>query len=206
MNIEEFNNFLCAETAWRKKELVYLNSLIADKVSCEKEILLKYSILALYSHFEGFYKTAIFKYIDFVLSHDLLLSQINISLLTVIIRKQYELQKIRSFEKDKELIEELLKINRIGQFEVKEIEKIKDFEGNLNQKNLISFLNKIGIEDKNLLNKTIKANWLVGLRNQIAHGSNFSVAYDQFLELKKYVEEMITLFAEILSSKSVEFE
>lgn len=206
MDIEEFNNFLNSETTWRKKEITYFNSLIYKESNYEKEILIKYGILALYSHFEGFYKAAIYKYISLIVSKNLDLTEINLNLLTVIIRKKYELQTNRLFEHDKKLIEALLSNKSLDHFELKEFESIKDLDGNLNDSTLKSILSKIGIDNAELIKSCRKANWLVKTRNQIAHGRNCSIGYTQFIELKIYVEEMITMFSEILSIKSLEFE
>lgn len=206
MNIEEFNNFLNSETTWRKKEMTYLDSLIFKKSNYEKEILIKYGILALYSHFEGFYKAAIYKYISFIVSKNLDIKKINLDLLTVIIRKKYELQTNRLFEHDKKLIEALLSNKSLDHFELKEFDSIKDLDGNLNDSTLKSILSKIGIDNDELIKSCSKANWLVKTRNHIAHGINCSTEYSQFIELKRYVEEMITMLSEILSTKSLEFE
>jgi len=215
MRIEEFQDFLDRDLAWRKKEISQLFMILSRSES--KNVVGKSMILLLYAHWEGFIKKSSKCYLKYVSDKN-----INLQALT----SNFEAIMLKRFARDcidsdsKNLSREFalmdkqrksanrpfkISLDVNNEFDTDFI----DTQYNLSSKVLESIIQIIGME----YNEAIKTREqyvdvnLVKNRNAIGHGSSLSdddtgdvsvLEVDQIANLKDFVIFMLDYFAEVL--------
>lgn len=83
--LDELNNSLSAQLAWRKKELSEIKYLIESNSipKYKKSVLIRSSVTMIYAHWEGFLKIAGRYYLEYISSQRLKNSELSTNLLTI---------------------------------------------------------------------------------------------------------------------------
>lgn len=178
-NLDLFTDAIELDIGWRKKELSNLLLMYNDS---NKEIVIKASILLLYSHWEGYIKNICKLYLEFVSSQSLKLVELNDNFKAISLKGRisevYKSSSTLTMKNELNFLE-LIKDDSNKTFKLKiNFKKEKDksiinTEDNLSFGVFTSFQDIIGIGEKECL-KTKKMyidNKLLNSRNKIAHGS-----------------------------------
>ena len=215
MRINEFQDFLQEDLAWRKMEISQLFMILNKSES--KVVVAKSMILLLYAHWEGFIKKSSKCYIKYVSDKNIPLNKLTGNFEAIMLKKY----AIECIEKDSNnLAKEFAFLNaqkkRANQpFSVSvDIEnefdnKVINTHHNLSSKVLESIIIAVGIEHNEAIKtreKYLDSN-LVNNRNTIGHGSilkgdvedNDSPTEDlQIVKLKDFVLSMLDYYSNIL--------
>ena len=74
--VSQLSDKLSEEIAWRKKELIYIKSLIEkNRYKSVESTLIRSGTALLYAHWEGFIKNAATSYVEFVARQNLKYSE-----------------------------------------------------------------------------------------------------------------------------------
>lgn len=206
--IEDLQQNLDYELAWRKKELAFMRSLITTKSSSkvpatEKvNCYIRSSITMLYAHWEGFVKIAGNFYLDYIVSQKL--QYVDLTNNFVALAAKRFLHELDSADK---VTAHMSVTNFFLSGLTKRCSYLMEIEtkSNLSSEVFREIIFILGLDYK--LYET-KANLideiLLKHRNHIAHGNysprNFPVDVDIFIDLHKNVIELMDLFADQISN------
>lgn len=214
MQVEDFEDFLDKDLAWRKMEISQLFMIL--NVAEAKDIVGKSIIFLLYAHWEGFIKKSSKYYLRYVSE-----KRINLKALT----RNFEAIMLKSFAREcidkdsKNLAKEFafmdaqckkgnrpfhIKIDVNNEFD----DELIDTQHNLSSKVLKGIIQIVGINYNNTI-KTREAFLDVSLlkyRNAIGHGSQIiqneeeisPLDFVRIEELKNFVVLMLDYYAEVL--------
>lgn len=215
MRIEEFQDFLDTDLAWRKKEISQLFMIL--KFVDTKEVVGKSMILLLYAHWEGFIKKSSKCYLKYVSNKNIKVQNLTGNFEALMLKRFAR----ECIDKDsKNLAREfalLDKQKKAGDrlFNIKidiDNESDSDFidtQHNLSSKVLKSIIQIIGIKYNDVIKtreQFVDVN-LLRNRNVIGHGSKLSIDsvdrvssldFDQIVKLKDFIVLMLDYFAMIL--------
>ena len=85
--IDQFQDYIDTEMAWRIKEVAHLTSVIGSSKSMAQRTIIRASIPLLYAHWEGFVKNSSSKYIEFISTLRLKFSDLEECLIVLGMRK-----------------------------------------------------------------------------------------------------------------------
>ena len=211
MNLEEVRAQLEDEFTWRRDEIRFLhNQLSYIKKDNDKRRYRKALVVMLYSHFEGFCKTALSIYANTInrenLTCSLVTDQIVASSLATMFQDFENTNKksglfIRDLPDDRAIHRFARRVELIGilkeiwmhRVEIP-IDEVVDTEANLNPPVMKKILYRLGLPPDAFSENEGRIHLLLNYRNSIAHG----VAKDG-LDERKY-EEVQTAAIEIMSS------
>lgn len=198
INMNELSEFLHYEEEWRKKELSILLKMVnTQKNENYRDILLKYSIPAVYAIWEGFLRESLKHYSSFLNRKTKF--EKNMNLITQIVEhnRLFKGKQLYRFNVMKELLDDIKTI-----FDYPIIPEERPFTTNLhfNKTNLL--LNRFNL--KPLERKyRLKLDKLVKTRQSIAHGEkpvNYTV--NEISEHISLVENLIDYVLLIIEEKS----
>ena len=185
MNLTEIREQLLEELTWRKNELSFFESqLVHLSTEDDQEKYRKALVVMLYSHFEGFFKSAFLLYKDSINQEHLKCSQVNdfivvCSLLAVFKALENPQNKSPLFKKtlpdDTEIHKFFRRVEFVGMLDdidnqtVNIPDEIVDTESNLKPIIIKKILYQLGLPYEKL--NFGKINKLLGFRNAIAHGA-----------------------------------
>ncbi|MGB7211433.1 MAG: MAE_28990/MAE_18760 family HEPN-like nuclease [Gemmatimonadales bacterium] len=86
--IEQLEDTLTADLAWRRHELSFLNQALETGSSDRKEVLQRAGVALLYAHWEGFIKAAGSTYLEYVSFQRLRYSELTPPFLSIAIRRE----------------------------------------------------------------------------------------------------------------------
>lgn len=187
--LEIFTEELDSDLAWRKKEAANLLLLHSDG---NESIIIKASVLLIYSHWEGFVKNACKLYLDFVSSKSVSMSDLtkNFQAITLKGRIKEVIASSDSLTMSNELSFLDAMENDHGKkftvsrgFRKSEQDKsIINTKDNLNYSIFTSILKIVGIEDRACLEskEVFLDEKLLSNRNKIAHGNKVDPGDDDF--------------------------
>jgi hypothetical protein len=190
---------LLEDINWRISELSIIKSIpyLFPFNTKQKEVLLRYSIPAMYALWEGFVSTAFTIYTSEINKLNLPIDSISIIIVANDIDIKYHLQNGRTiFDKKVKLIKEL---DRYRKSELKLSAQLPT-ESNITFKVINNILYRFNLP---LLAEEIFKNRidkLVMIRNIIAHGESHIVTQDVINELSEVVIELMNELFEILIS------
>ena len=215
MRIDEFQDFLYTDLAWRKKEISQLFMVL--QTTDTKEVVGKSMILLLYAHWEGFIKKSSKYYLKYVSDKNIKIKELTRNFEALMLKKFAR----ECIEKDsKNLVKEFalmdkqrkaesrpfnIKIDIDNEFDAEFI----DTQYNLSSKVLANIIQIIGIEYNNAI-KTRKQFVDINLlknRNAIGHGSQVNnvsgdtpspLEFEQIVKLKDFIVLMLDYFSTIL--------
>lgn len=175
------------ELTWRKQEMMFLKNILSEISKQDKQDKYRKSLVVmLYSHFEGFCKTILLIYVNYINCLNLKRKEVNENLRAASMNeifKSYDNpdRKCDIFKRtlpdDPIIHKEFRKVDFIIQFNefLDEINKLPDdvinTESNLKFHILQKNLFRLGIDFEDFRQFEKNINQLVNLRNSIAHGS-----------------------------------
>lgn len=176
-----------AEFTWRKQEMIFLRNILGEINKEENQDKYRKSLVVmLYSHFEGFCKTSLLIYVNYINSLNLKRKEVNENLRAASMNnifKKYDNPDRKcdifrtTLPDDTSIHKEFRKVDFIIQFNefLEDINKLDDdvinTESNLKFTILQKNLYRLGIDYVEFKSFEKDINQLVNLRNSIAHGS-----------------------------------
>jgi hypothetical protein len=193
--LEELNDQLSSELAWRKKELSVIKSLIdtGSFSTSKKTALLRSGVTILYAHWEGFIKQAASIYLEFVSMQRLPYDKLSANFVALAMKSK--LNQAKDTNKAtiyNEVVEFFMtKLSERSSIQYKNVIQTS----NLSSSVLREIVCMLGLdysfyEPKNILidEKLLK------MRNEIAHGNYISIDQKEYDELYFKVIEMMDTF------------
>jgi len=193
--LEELNDQLSSELAWRKKELSVIKSLIdtGSFSTSKKTALLRSGVTILYAHWEGFIKQAASIYLEFVSMQRLPYDKLSANFVALAMKSK--LNQAKDTNKAtiyNEVVEFFMtKLSERSSIQYKNVIQTS----NLSSSVLREIVCMLGLdysfyEPKNILidEKLLK------MRNEIAHGNYISIEQKEYDELYFKVIEMMDTF------------
>lgn len=193
--LEQLNDQLSGELAWRKKELSSLKAMIDQKLSSpdKRRALLRSGITILYAHWEGFIKLAANSYLEFVAMQGLPYNQLSNNFIALAMKDQ--LDQARDTNKATIYCE-------VADFfitKLTERSRIK-YENRIVTSNLSSSVFKeivfmLGLDYSFYETKEVIIDEkLLGKRNKIAHGEFLDIDEKDYDELHQQIILMMDHF------------
>lgn len=184
MKIEEFEEALQRDLAWRKKEVSDLWLICQEK---NIEVLLKSFLLMLYSHWEGYIKQSSKSYLIFISEHKLKHKQLTLNFKAItlkgIINSCIKDNDSFSLSNEVELLNKLIDKEEAKFSVPKKISKNKDktiidTQSNLKPKVFRVICETLGLEYKTCLQtrEHYLNEQLINNRNAIGHGSQLDLS------------------------------
>lgn len=196
---QELTDFLDSELAWRKQELSTIWLQLQGTDGTVRVVMIRSGVCLLYAHWEGFVKAAAQRYLEYVANLRLRYRELQRNFLVVDIRRQIrKVANQRNTDQAKELVDKVLDGER--RFTTNNIEPI-DTRSNLNSKVFMDILNLVGISvsgyrsRNNLLDIRLVKN-----RNNVAHGKQFEMKFEDYTELHDAIVELIGRFRDDLEN------
>lgn len=205
--LTHLNQRLSEEIAWRKKELIYINSLVQkEKPPIPIDTLIRSGITMLYAHWEGFVKSASIAYVEFVMRQNLNHDNLSTNFVAMAIR-----DKIVNWKEGDQTtiyleVAELL-MERASEKCLVQWEKAISTKSNLKSIVFRDIVRSLGLSydplyesRENLIDAV-----LVHYRNNIAHGSGKDLLIDkvEYGELHKKIIEIMDLFLNQIENAAV---
>ncbi len=162
---------------WRITEIGYIkmNATLLSFNPDRKAALLRYSIPALYSVWEGFVVNTLTEYSREINSLCIPVDRVNIDMLTHNVYDVFDLQNTRGdYEKKRTLIERIFRYMRSGTIN---LSPVIDTESNVNYKVLVKLHRRLNLDLPEESTFISDLNKYVNIRNKIAHGDN-SISID----------------------------
>ncbi|KAB2935160.1 MAG: hypothetical protein F9K24_00090 [Leptonema illini] len=189
-SLYDFRQALDGDWAWRKHEIASINLWIKadEKDSPDLQIRLRHAHVALYAHWEGFFKTCCKAFIELYDSLEQPISKVHSGLVAFSL---LDLMQSVSAGKKAYPVVELIDEIRSGTKSIT-LDPTKIKTGKLDAAALHGWLRVVGIDatDITVPNDLID-NVLVATRNIIAHGSKKPVERNEYLDLATNVEELL---------------
>ncbi len=203
--LDDLNNKISGDLAWRKKELSVIKSLIESKNYSRQQhrVLIRSGICILYSHWEGFVKLAANSYLEYVRLKKLTYQEIASNFLALAI---------------KEKLKEAKETNKPSLY----IPVCEFFLSELNQrcilpKDTISTASNLSSEILKEISAILGLDFspfstkaklideqLLKTRNEIAHGEDVIFDRDKYIELQKEVIQMLDIFKNQLENAAIQ--
>ncbi len=195
--LEELDDYLSNELAWRKKECLNLNGLTSSSRGANKIIYYRASIIVFYSHWEGFIKNASLAYLSYLnrLAPKYHLMQDSFFCLgmSFVFQNDFSSRNINNHKK----INKYLQERNILSFKV-EPEKVIDVRSNLNYEAIRIIAHQLGVSLDGLdLREHFIDKVLLKYRNSLAHGERVSE-----IELKGIYDEVYSTVLNYLEGYS----
>ena len=179
-SINELEEFVASDYAWRRKELTNLRNLVLSSKKHNQEILLRSAVPMLYAHWEGLIKQISTAMLQYLVSRGFKYKELQPSFLAYAILEGHQGQ----FPSKK--FEALANIFCEGGIDLSrsiQIDPVRyiDTKSNVNSEVLKDITRKIGVDyalfelKENLIDET-----LLGLRNKICHGERATVTPSEF--------------------------
>ena len=215
MKIEQFQDFLDKDLAWRKHELSQL-FMILDTVE-SKEVIGKSIILLLYAHWEGFVKKSSKCYLKYVSERKIKLQELTLNFHAIVLRNHAKAcidlnalnlsNEFAFIQKHNKMLEKQfkVKIDVDNEFD----KELIDTQHNLSSKVLKNIIEIVGVTYNDAIktrSNYIDSN-LVKHRNAIGHGNRMQgsddllvLEFEHIVQLKDFVVSMLDYYADVLLS------
>lgn len=170
--INELQDYIDRDLAWRKKELSAIKSNIKEARKFAKDTALRSGVALLYAHWEGFIKNVATYYLSYVSSLQLPYSQLKPNFLAISIK--YDIDTFINTQKATKHTEIVNKIFSTKDTRSKiPVDNIVKTNSNLNSEIFKEIMTVIGLKyDKYKLNFKLIDEQLLKMRNEIAHGEH----------------------------------
>ena len=215
MRIDQLQDYLEADLAWRKTEISQLFRILNDVEA--KDVVLKSIVLLLYAHWEGYIKKSSKYYLKYVSEQKVKIKNLTLNFKAIVLKEsvqkcceQYSrtlVNEIKFINKQKRMDDKAFKINiNVNDEEDKSIINTKD---NLSSKVLNNIIDIIGIKYNDAMRK--RSNYidfgLVRRRNSIGHGNKLirgqveeeqDLSFEDAVKLKDFIMLMLDYFSEVV--------
>lgn len=191
--IEEFEDAVSRETAWRRKELTTLLHQTQSARSHAEGMMLRAGLALLYAHWEGFIKAVGRLYVAFVSQRRLKYNELSAAFLALALKSKLTLmEEARAAHIHIDLARFLQE--RLGDRATLR-EELVDTQANLSSAVLRDIVTRLGLPyaPYELREHLIDAR-LLDRRNTIAHGKELDLEPSDFAELHRAVSEMMSAF------------
>lgn len=186
---EELVGAIDDELSWRKKELKVFKDLVNRESAFTQKALLRCSIPTIYSHWEGFVKSACQYYLEYVSNRQAKFSELKPQFITLALNKHLNKLEMRNIEDKTKAIKFIIdnlenksNIHSTNAIHTKSNLRYEVFKD-------ICFLLDIDVNLFSIHESLI--NDLVDTRNTIAHGNGHKISYSTFIDF--YDESIILL-------------
>lgn len=204
--IDELQDAIDGEMAWRKRELMAIKANISQAKSFARDTALRSGIALLYAHWEGSVKNIASYYLSYVSYLSLPYNKLKNNFLAISIK-----ERLKQFEETGKTTLQTCIINEIfDSLEKKSCipqEGIIKTNSNLNSQIFIEIMATIGLESTqyessyNLLDEV-----LLNMRNKIAHGErieSLSLDEERYNEIHDKILLLMNMFASQVSNAAV---
>ncbi|MDP8238289.1 MAG: MAE_28990/MAE_18760 family HEPN-like nuclease [Candidatus Hatepunaea meridiana] len=202
ISINKFSELIDNDISWRKKELSFLKTTVEkykDNQFKEKTFI-RSSYPIIYAHWEGFIKNASIYYLKYVASQNLKYSDISIELLSLALKSKLnevvDSNRTQVFLKTTDFILNKLDYRCKIPFDI-----FIDTESNLNSSVLKNITMNVGIVFSDF---ETRANWidlsLLKNRNKIAHGEDYEIKYEYFLDDLEMTRDLLELYRNLIEN------
>ena len=216
MNLIDVRAQLESDLAWRQNEIRLLRNLLSTLTKEEdKKRYRKALVVMLYSHYEGFCKTAFLTYIAAINQENIPCFKANnyikvASLSDIFDALETRDSKCKTFKPrlpdDSKLhrycrhVDFISELDRFMNRRIYIPDKLIDTESNLKREVLRKLLYRLGFPYDIFVNHEGKIECLLNIRNEIAHGrySIKGIEQDQYESLEKAIYEVMTGLIKIL--------
>jgi len=203
--IEQLNDFLSGELAWRKKELADIRTLIEGGALKEsrRNALLRCGVTMLYAHWEGFIKAAACGYLEHVSMQRLLYSELSPIFVAIGIRQLLNNASTSKRSRDHNALVGFF-LSRMSERSALPYKKVIDTESNLSSIVLRDIIEKLGLEYSlyETKEKLIDED-LLSSRNTIAHGTYLQTTVSGYIDLLTQVLDMMELFRNQIENSAI---
>ena len=192
--MDELNDFLNGELAWRKKELSLIKLSLDRSQADQTTSFVRVGICMLYAHWEGFIKAAATGYVCYVATRRLKYRELSPGFVALGFRsKILEAGQSKKSAAHINLVS-LLQSDLEYRFTI-DCERIIDTEANLNSRVMEDILCTLGMDDKPYPTKSqLIDKKLLYSRNNIAHGKSLTVDEEDYQDLHTQVIDLIDRF------------
>lgn len=202
--VSQLSDQLSEEIAWRKKELIYVKTLIdKNRYKTVQSTLLRSGTAILYAHWEGFIKNAATSYVEFVARQNLKYSELTPNFLALAVKKQLDeaqgSYRAVIFTKVVDFLVTGLESNCSIQWD----DAIKT-KSNLNSEVLRDIMCILGLDyslyetKEKIIDET-----LLRSRNEIAHGQYLLIEFNQYMELHHEIISLMDLFRDQIENAAI---
>lgn len=189
---------------WRRKELSELKGLVQEtQGQIRSRVIIRSAVALLYAHWEGFVKKASAYYLEFVSSHRLPYGKLAPNFVALTLKAKFH---------DLAASEKISGANILADFFCTSLNKQSnvpykgavDTKSNLSSKVLQDILSALGIPHSNFLTRMnfIDSN-LVNPRNHIAHGEDFNLTAQEYMELHNAVMSLLETYKNEVENAAV---
>lgn len=201
---EQLCDYLAAQLAWRKKELADLRFLVKSSNGNDRQrTYIRGGITLLYAHWEGFVKAAATAYLCYVSLRKLPYNQLSPSFVAIAMKGK--LNKAGSTNKATIYTE-------IASFFLTSLDsrsqipwdKTISTNSNLNSEILQEITCILGIDYQPYLSKEkLLDEKLLRSRNEIAHGQQLLIGFEEYLELHNQIINLMELFRNQIENAAI---
>lgn len=193
-----------SDLIWRRKELSKLKGLVQEtQGQIRSRVIIRSAVALLYAHWEGFVKKASAYYLEFVSSHRLPYGRLAPNFVALALKAKFH--ELSASEK-------ISGANLLAEFFCTSLNKQSnvpykgavDTKSNLSSKVLQDILSALGIPHNNFSTRMnfIDSN-LVNPRNHIAHGEDFNLNTQEYMDLHDAVMSLLETYKNEVENAAV---
>ena len=193
-----------SDLIWRRKELSELKGLVQEtQGQIRSRVIIRSAVALLYAHWEGFVKKASAYYLEFVSSHRLPYGRLAPNFVALALKAKFH--ELSASEK-------ISGANLLAEFFCTSLNKQSnvpykgavDTKSNLSSKVLQDILSALGIPHNNFSTRMnfIDSN-LVNPRNHIAHGEDFNLNTQEYMDLHDAVMSLLETYKNEVENAAV---
>lgn len=200
--IDQFQDYIDTEMAWRIKEVAHLTSVIGSSKSMAQRTIIRASIPLLYAHWEGFVKNSSSKYIEFISTLRLKFSDLEECLIVLGMRKH--LKEMGQANKH-DILASSLNFILQGQSQSANLsfDSAINTESNLKSHVFDNIAKSIGISIASFESRyNFIDESLLKRRNCIAHGEYLDVNADEWRTISQETLLLMRNFKDEISNKA----
>ncbi len=197
MTLEQLQDKIDNNIAWRKKELSCLLENAKISVDFSQSVAIRTGYVLAYAHFEGAIKYLASLYIEYVSNQNIEFDKLTINFLLIGV-KENDLKLLYETKKIKSRIEIIQKIFKMKASTELPFKNVIDTESNLKSEVFQNILNTVNFDkSKYELNYNFIDSNLLNTRNHIAHGDRFdeTCTIEQFEQCHKKILKLIEDFS-----------
>lgn len=197
--LEELDDALAADLAWRRTELHSLLSSIRVEQGPAGNCLCRAGVALLYAHWEGYTKTALENYWKYVARRSLPYKELGYNFVALGIER--ELARSHGDGSISKLIGRVRRIMACGEDRALMSARDIDMQSNLNSEVLSELFERLGLDGSPLVTKHHFIDFsLLKNRNSIAHGEYLMLSVDAYTEAHTEVLNLMSTVRNIVSN------
>jgi hypothetical protein len=203
--VEQLNDYLSGELAWRKKELADIRTLAeaATLKDTRRNALLRCGVTMLYAHWEGFVKAAGCAYLEHVAMQRLRYSELSPNFVAVGIRQLLHNASTSKKPRDHNALVDFF-LSRMSERSALPYKNIIDTESNLSSIVFRDIIEKLGLDYSSYATKEkFIDEELLNSRNTIAHGTFLQTTLSSFIDMVTQVFDMMELFRNQIENSAI---